>query len=281
MKKIIFFVLFALLSNMAALNAQITTVTFETSSGGSTSFTSNGYTFNIVSQAGTFRIQSNYPNTGWNGTANDNVYIDNTGTTNINAPSFSVKSNSAFTVSKFWVFLSNTSLNQSASSGTLIITGKAGGVTKFTTTKTSGFNTTFNATVGTTGINNGFTLIDLATLNNQNNSNTIIDELQLQSTGGYVYMCLDALTWTKISTLGTSENSLKGKVNIYPNPTTGIFYMDDLKKNEKISLYDQSGKLMKSAAAEKGKNRFDISELPDGIYLITTESVSYKIIKKK
>lgn len=281
MKKIIFIVTFALLSNIAVLHAQTTTVTFETSSGGSTSFISNGYTFNIVSQAGTFRIQSNYPNTGWNGTANDNVYIDNTGTTNINSPSFSVKSNSAFTVSKFWVFLSNTALNQSTSSGTLIITGKLGGVTKFTTTKTSGFNTTFNATIGTTGVNNGFTLIDLSTLNNQNNSNTTIDELQLQSTGGYVYMCLDALTWTKISTLGTSENSIKEKKNIYPNPTSGVFYIDELRKNDIISFYDQSGKLLKSAEAEKGENRFDISELPDGIYLITTESGSYKIIKKK
>lgn len=281
MKKIIFFGIFAFLSNITMTSAQTTTVTFETSSGGSTSFTSNGYTFNIVSQAGTFRIQGNYPNTGWNGTANDNVYIDNTGTTNISSPSFSVKSNSAFTVSKFWVFLSNTALNQSTSSGTLIITGKLGGVTKFTTTKTSGFNTTFNATTGTTGINNGFTLIDLSTLNNQNNSNTTIDEIQLQSTGGYVYMCLDAFTWTKISTLGTSEKSIKDKKNIYPNPTSGIFYMDDLKKNENVSLYDQSGKLMKSTTAEKDKNKFDISEFPDGIYLITTASGSYKIIKNK
>ncbi|PWN58507.1 T9SS type A sorting domain-containing protein [Chryseobacterium viscerum] len=279
MKKIIFFAIFVILSNIAATNAQITTVTFETSPGGTTNFTSNGYTFNIVSQAGTFRIQSNYPGTGWNGTANDNVYIDNTGTTNINAPSFSVKSSSSFTVSKFWVFLSNTALNQTTSSGTLIITGKLAGVTKFTTTKTSGFNTTFNATAGTTGINNGFTLIDLATLNNQNNSNTTIDEIQLQSTGGYLYMCLDAFTWTKASMLGTSENTIKDKANIYPNPTSGIFHME-LKKNDKVSLYDQSGKLMKATEAVKGENKFDITELPDGIYLITTESASYKIIKK-
>jgi hypothetical protein len=279
MKKIIFFAIFVILSNIAAINAQITTVTFETSSGGSTSFTSNGYTFNIVSQTGTFRIQSNYPGTGWNGTANDNVYIDNTGTTNINAPSFSVKNSSSFTVSKFWVFLSNTALNQTTSSGTLIITGKLAGVTKFTTTKTSGFNTTFNATAGTTGINNGFTLIDLATLNNQNNSNTTIDEIQLQSTGGYLYMCLDAFTWTKVSMLGTSENTIKDKANIYPNPTSGVFHMD-MKKNDKVSLYDQSGKLMKATEAVKGENKFDITELPDGIYLITTESASYKVIKK-
>ncbi|MGH1517811.1 T9SS type A sorting domain-containing protein [Chryseobacterium sp. JK1] len=279
MKKLTFFAIFVFISNIAGMNAQTTTVTFETSTGGSTSFTSNGYVFNIVSQAGTFRIQSNYPGTGWNGTANDNVYIDNTGTTNINSPSFSVKSTSLFTVSKFWVFLSNTALNQSTSSGTLIITGKLAGITKFSTTKTSGFNTTFNATAGTTGNFNGFTLIDLATLNNQNNSNTVIDEIQLQSTGGYVYMCLDAFTWSATATLGTFENKWEAKTNVYPNPTSGIFHID-LKKNNPISIYDQSGRLVKSVDASKGENNIDITELPDGVYIITSGTESYKIIKK-
>lgn len=279
MKKFIFLAILVFISNIADMSAQTSTVNFETSPGGSTSFTSNGYVFNIVSQAGTFRIQANYPGTGWNGTANDNVYIDNTGTTNINSPSFSVKSSSLFTVSKFWVFLSNTALNQSTSSGTLIITGKLAGVTKFSTTKTSGFNTTFNATVGTTGNYNGFTLIDLATLNSQNNSSTVIDELQLQSTGGYLYMCLDAFTWSKTATLGTSESKVKDKGSIYPNPTSGIFYMD-LKKNDLVSLYDQSGRLVKTVEAAKGENKIDISELSNGAYLITSGSESYKIIKK-
>lgn len=278
MKKIIFFAILVFISNFASMSAQTSTVTFETSPGGTTSFSSNGYTFNIVSQAGTFRIQSNYPGTGWNGTANDNVYIDNTGTTNIASPSFSIKSTSSFTVSKFWVFLSNTALNQSTSSGTLIITGKSGGVTKFTTTKTSGFNTTFNATIGTTGTSNGFTLIDLSTLNNQNNSNTFIDEIQLQSTGGYVYMCLDAFTWTKPATLGTAENVIKDKADIYPNPTSGVFHIN-LNKSTKVSLYDQSGKLVQSEEAVKGENKIDITRFPNGIYLITTESGSYKIFK--
>lgn len=279
MKKIIFFILFVFLSNIASMRAQTSTVTFENSSGGSTSFTSDGYIFNIVSYAGTFRIQSNYPGTGWNGTANDNVYIDNTGTTNINSPSFSIKSSSTFTVPKFWVFLSNIALNQSTSSGTLIITGKLNGVTKFTTTKTSGFNTTFNATMGTTGINNGFTLIDLATLNNQNNSNTVIDEIQLQSTGGYVYMCLDAFTWSKVQTLGTSEIPSREKAEVYPNPTSGVFHLN-MEKKSKITLYDPSGKLVKSTEAVKGENKMDITDLPDGIYLMKTESQSYKVIKK-
>ncbi|WP_347216287.1 T9SS type A sorting domain-containing protein [Chryseobacterium sp.] len=279
MKKIIFFTIFAFLNSLVSISAQTSTFTFETSSGGSTSFTSNGYVFNIVSLAGTFRIQSNYPNTGWNGTANDNIYIDNTGTTNINSPSFSIKSNSSFKVSRFWVFLSNTSLNQSTSSGTLIITGKLNGVTKFTTTKTSGFNTTFNATVGTTGVSNGFTLIDLTNLNNQNYSNLIINEIQLQSTGGYVYMCLDAFTWTQAPTLGTAETLSQNKKGVYPNPSSGIFHIN-LEQNSKITLYDQSGKLMKTTEAVKGENKIDISAFPDGMYLMRSESGTYKVIKK-
>lgn len=279
MKKIIFFTILVFLNSIVPMSAQTSTVTFETSPGGSTSFTNNGYTFNIVSLAGTFRIQSNYPNTGWNGTANDNVYIDNTGTTNINSPSFSIKSSSSFKVSKFWVFLSNTALNQSTSSGTLIITGKLNGVSKFSTTKTSGFNTTFNATTGATGNYNGFTLIDLTNLNGQNYSNTIIDEIQLQSTGGYVYMCLDAFTWTQAPTLSTTELPSQKKASIYPNPSTGIFHMN-MEKNSKITLYDQSGKLVKSAEVLKGENKIDITDLPDGIYLMKSESESYKIIKK-
>lgn len=279
MKKIIFFTILIFLNSIVPMSAQPTTVTFETSAGGSTSFASNGSIFNIVSLAGTFRIQSNYPNTGWNGTANDNVYIDNTGTTNINSPSFSIKSSSSFRVSKFWVFLSNTALNQSASSGTLIITGKLNGVTKFTTTKTSGFNTTFNATVGTTGVSNGFTLIDLTNLNNQNYSNIIINEIQLQSTGGYVYMCLDAFTWTQAPTLGTAEITSQKKISVYPNPTSGIFHLN-LEKNSTVTLYDPSGKLMKTTEVAKGENKIDISGLPDGIYLLKSESESYKVIKK-
>lgn len=279
MKKIILFTMLIFLSSIIEISAQTSTITFENALNGSTTFTDNSYTFNIVSQAGTFRIQKNYPNTGWNGTANDNAYIDNTGTTNINAPSFSVKSSSSFKVSKFWVFLSNTALNQSTSSGTLIITGKLNGITKFSATKTSGFNTTFNATTGTTGISNGFTLIDLTNLNNQNYSNIIIDEIQLQSTGGYVYMCLDAFTWSKVATLGTAEIASQKKADVYPNPSSGTFHLN-LEKNSKISLYDQSGKLVKSTEVVKGENKIDISELPDGIYLMKTELESYKIIKK-
>ncbi len=173
------------------LRAQTSTEVFETESNGSSSFTDNGVIFNIVSHVSTFDMQANYPGTGWNGTANDNRYIDNSGSVAPGA-SFSIKTTSnLFKVNRFWIFLSNTSLNQ-AVSGTLTVTGKLSGVTKFTQTKTTGFATSLGAT-------NGHTLIDLTNLNGQNYSNIIIDELQITLGGAYVYADFDAFTWVKDS----------------------------------------------------------------------------------
>ena len=94
-------------------------------------------------------------------------------------------------MNRFWVYAaaSNTSLNVT---GTLTVTGKLSGVTKFTQTKTTGFNTSL-ATA------NGFTLVDLTNLNGQNYSNIVIDELQITSGGNYQYLALDAFTWVKDS----------------------------------------------------------------------------------
>ena len=161
--------------------AQTSTETFETEFQNSTTFTDNGVVFKIITYAGGFDIQANYPDTGWNGTAKDNRYIDNSGAGNVvNDPSFGIKTTSnLFKVNRFWVFLSDRSLNQNVS-GTLKVTGKLAGVTKFTQTKTSGFATSLGST-------NGHTLIDLTNLNGQNYSNIVIDELQVTAGGGYIY----------------------------------------------------------------------------------------------
>ncbi|MCS7473485.1 hypothetical protein [Myroides odoratimimus] len=72
MKKflLLFFLIFS-----PMLFAQTSTEAFETESAGSTSFTDNGVTFNIISHTSTFNIV-NYPATGWSGTVNDNKRID-------------------------------------------------------------------------------------------------------------------------------------------------------------------------------------------------------------
>ncbi|SDE96762.1 T9SS type A sorting domain-containing protein [Epilithonimonas hungarica] len=193
MRKLYLMLVLLLIAMTNTVYAQTSTEQFETESNGSSSFTDNGVIFNIISHVNTYDIQAAYPGTGWNGTAADNRYIDNSGSGNQSAgTSFSIKTTSnLFKVNRFWVYAAaaNTTLGVA---GTLTITGKLSGVTKFTQTKTTGFT----AAIGTT---NGYTLIDMTNLNGQNYSNIIIDQLQITAGGNFQYLGLDAFTWVKDS----------------------------------------------------------------------------------
>lgn len=253
---------------------QTSTEQFETESHGSASFTDNGVIFNIISHVGTFDIQANYPGTGWNGTGNDNRYIDNSNDT-ASPPSFSIKTTSnLFKVNRFWIYLSKLDLELNAA-GTLTITGKLSGVTKFTQTKTTGFTTSIATT-------NGYTLIDLTNLNGQNYSNIIIDELQITMGGEFRYGGFDAFTWVKDSNivLAATETKVSRKeMTIYPNPTNGPLTLL-AEKAADAKVYTADGKLVKTVPVQKGNNDINISELPAGVYFIKTSTESSKIIKK-
>ncbi|NIF07573.1 T9SS type A sorting domain-containing protein [Chryseobacterium sp. Tr-659] len=252
---------------------QTSTETFETESAGSTNFTDNGVTFNINSQVSTFTIV-NFPGTGWNGTANDNRYIDNTSNVSPASASFSIKTTSnLFKVNRFWVFAADKFTNLNAT-GTLTITGKLSGVTKFSQTKTTGFATTLGST-------NGYTLIDLTNLNGQNYTNIVIDELQLTLGGNYYYLAVDAFTWVKDSNLvlGTAETkNIKNNLSVYPNPTNGLLSIKTDKASE-AQIYSSEGKMLKTVQTQKGNNEINISEFPKGVYYIKTATESTKVIK--
>lgn len=176
-------------------NAQTSTEQFETESNGSTSFTDNGVIFNIISKVNTYSIQAANPGKGWNGTAADNRYIDNGGASNQSAgTSFAIKTTSnLFKVNRFWVYCAAANGTLGVA-GTVTITGKLSNITKFTQTKTTGFN-------ATTATTNGYTLIDMTNLNGQNYSNIVIDELQITAGGNFQYLSFDAFTWVKDSNL--------------------------------------------------------------------------------
>ncbi|WP_084403469.1 SprB repeat-containing protein, partial [Epilithonimonas caeni] len=213
MRKLYLMLVLLLIAMTNAVYAQTSTEQFETESNGSASFTDNGVIFNILSHVNTYDIQAAYPGTGWNGTAVDNRYIDNSGAGNQSAgTSFSIKTTSnLFKVNRFWVYAAaaNTTLGVA---GTLTITGKLSGVTKFTQTKTTGFT-------ATTGTANGYTLIDLTNLNGQNYSNIVIDQLQLTAGGNFQYLALDAFTWVKDSgmVLGSLTLNAAAQTNVSCN----------------------------------------------------------------
>jgi hypothetical protein len=187
MKNKYFYLLIALLF-WGAVFAQ-TKETFETDTDGAISFTDNGQVFNISSQAGgTFHI-ANVSQTGWSSTAKDNKYIDNSGSADWGVPvGFTVSSagEKTFTLKSFYLFLSSADLNPGA--GSCTITGKLKGATVFTATSNTGFNSNIL-------VNNGYTLIDLVCYGGSNNTNTIIDQYVVTTTGTFEYVALDAMTW--------------------------------------------------------------------------------------
>jgi len=188
MKKKLLLVLISFLS-FSQIRAQ-STETFETEGVGSSSFTDSGKVFNITSQAPAIFDVFLYSNGGWNGTTKDHKFIDNSGTTFFNTPvefTISAAGSSAFTLKKFYLFLSKSDLGLSVS-GTLTITGKLGGAEVFTNTVNSPFNTSM-------AVNNGFTLIDMVNFGGVNNSNTSIDQFVIKTTGNIAYVALDAMTW--------------------------------------------------------------------------------------
>jgi hypothetical protein len=232
--------------------------------------------FNIISNVNTYDIQAAYPGTGWNGTSADNRYIDNSGAGNQSAgTSFSIKTTSnLFKVNRFWVYAAaaNTTLGVA---GTLTITGKLSGVTKFTQTKTTGFT-------ATTSTANGYTLIDMTNLNGQNYSNIVIDQLQITAGGNFQYLALDAFTWVKDPGIVLAANevrSSKKDSGIYPNPTSGPLTIKT-EENSKFEVYSQNGQLVKTIETQKGTNESDISDLPKGVYTVKSSKESYKIIRK-
>lgn len=256
--------------------AQTSTEQFETESVGSTSFTDNGVIFNILSTVATYDIYV-LSGGGWNGTAVDNRFIDNTGTATSQYANSSITiktTSNLFKTNRFWVYLTNAN-GALVNTGTLTITGKLSGVTKFTQTKTTGFATSLGST-------NGFTLIDMTNLNGQNYSNIVVDQITVTLGGDFRYMSFDAFTWVKDTGIVLSASDVKAskkETGIYPNPTSGPITIKAA-ENTKFEVYSQAGQLVKTIEAKKGVNEADISELPKGVYTVKSSSESYPIIKK-
>jgi CHRD domain/Secretion system C-terminal sorting domain/Ig-like domain CHU_C associated len=197
MKKYLYTLALFLLS--VSFFGQATTVTFETETVGSTSFTNNGQVFNVTTQtpSQTFAV-SNYTGAGWNGTAPDDQLLDNSFSANYVPVQFTVSSAGqvAFKLKSIYIFLAEDAIM--SGTGNVTITGKLSGNTVFTAVATSDFNTSV--------ANNGYTFFNLASYGGADNSNKLIDEYVIATSGTFYYAGLDAMTWQKkpaISTTGT------------------------------------------------------------------------------
>ena len=82
-------------------------------------------------------------------------------------------------------------------------------------------------------------------------------------------------------TCNETENTTESHnlaIGLYPNPVHDILTFNNLQGKQTINIYAVDGRLMKTFEATSGQ-RIDISELPIGLYLVKTESQTFKMIK--
>jgi len=81
-------------------------------------------------------------------------------------------------------------------------------------------------------------------------------------------------------------NKLENKVNIYPNPTTGILNVElpTNSKDVKISVIDITGKIIYETVANGTSTSIDLSSNPQGVYILklqfNEQTINQKIIVK-
>ena len=93
------------------------------------------------------------------------------------------------------------------------------------------------------------------------------------------------LTITLEEVLSTSANDFKSRINISPNPTTGIVFINNATSEtiKNIQVYDVIGKLVKTIPIQisTSKAQIDLQDLNSGIYLIKLNSLKGSTSIKK
>lgn len=84
------------------------------------------------------------------------------------------------------------------------------------------------------------------------------------------------------STLGTSSDVTKTKIQIFPNPVSEIISISGIEKAESVHIYNMAGQLVVSEAFSK---KINVSQLTSGVYLLrintrNSQIHEFKFVKK-
>lgn len=152
---------------------------FEDETSGAISFSGNGNNFALT---GNWSVNQGVPSTGIGGSK---INLKNTA-----AGPYSIVSNDGLiTASRLALYLSSfASGTTPTNDGSVTIKGFNNNAEAFSVTKSAGFPTDFSS-------NSGYFFIDFATEQGQNNTDKLIDKLEITLGGSFVYLNLDNFEW--------------------------------------------------------------------------------------
>jgi hypothetical protein len=82
--------------------------------------------------------------------------------------------------------------------------------------------------------------------------------------------------------VGISKDNVNSTVNIYPNPSTGL-YTVNVKSLYNVNVYDITGKLVSTSTVNTANNTIDLTSQPSGMYfikLVGANTINLKVVKK-
>ncbi|WP_163408148.1 FG-GAP-like repeat-containing protein [Flavobacterium ajazii] len=86
-----------------------------------------------------------------------------------------------------------------------------------------------------------------------------------------------------ITSLKTDDFEARSSIKIYPNPSTGIFYLQP-PSDKQLEIYNSLGQLLITKKVNSGTNKIDISDKADGVYFVKIiengNTSNFKVIKK-
>jgi Secretion system C-terminal sorting domain len=84
------------------------------------------------------------------------------------------------------------------------------------------------------------------------------------------------------STLGVDDVVLNDNVLIYPNPTSGELYLKTENNLSKVTIYNQTGSLVKTIIIKESSNdvKLNVSDLPKALYIFELDTDGDKTFKK-
>ena len=241
-----------------------------------TTFSGNSQNFTITNNnSDTFQI-INDGDFGWNGTAVDDISIENAGTRPVgDGTSFSITTTDGtdIVVKSLYIFIAQDDTFSQITNSTLTILAKKDGVDQYTIVKNSGFSNTSSLTP-----NNGFTFIDFSSAGAADYSNTYVDELVFTTTNDGDYVVLDAFSWSS-ATLSNNDFDLR-TLKVYPNPTFNFITVSGLTETENYTIFDILGKKITKGTISNSE-KINVKTLKNGIYFLKFKNANtIKFVKK-
>jgi len=126
---------------------------------------------------------------------------------------------------------------------------------------------------------NNANFLEFSAINNPNLTCIEVDDAVF-STANWTF--IDAHTSFSedcAATLGLEENTLLDTVSLYPNPSSGVFYIKGLQETSQIKIYDINGRTILTTSITNNQS-VDASNLPKGMYLVSISNPKGQITKK-